>query len=129
VRTVALRLPVGVPVAAATAAAILTLAAALVVIAFGVIATSGVYGSRTAWLLGVAVPLLAATMVLSWLAVRLSARARPNGSAATPAHGFVVGRVVFVSAGVLFAIPFALAALLLVFYAVIMVLHGLSSLL
>jgi hypothetical protein len=128
VRTVALRLPVGVP-AAAAAAAIMTLAAALVVIALGVIATSGVYGSRMAWLLGVALPLLASTMVLSRLAVRASARARASGPAAVPVHGSVVGRGVFVSAAVLFAIPFALAAMLLVFYAVIMVLHGLSSLL
>jgi hypothetical protein len=118
------------PVAAPTAAAALvTLTAAVVVIAFGVIATSGVYGSRMAWLLGVALPLLAASMLLSWLAVRTSSRARPNDPAAVPAHGSGVGRVVFASAALLFAIPFALAALLLVFYAVLMVLHGLFSLL
>jgi hypothetical protein len=121
------RLPVGVPVAAV--AAIVTLAAALVVIAFGVVATAGIYGSRMAWLLGVAMPLLAATMVLSWSAVRASARARSDGPSAVPAHGSVVGRVVFVSAALLFGIPFALAALLLVVGAVIMVLSGLSSLL
>jgi hypothetical protein len=126
-RTVAVHPSVGVPVAAV--AAIMTLVAALVVIAFGVVATSGVYGSRMAWLLGVAVPLLAATMVLSWLAIRASAAARPNGPAAVPAQRSVVGRVVFVSAALLFAIPFALAAMLLVVYAVIIVLHGLSSLL
>jgi hypothetical protein len=122
VRTAALR-PSG---AAPTAVALVTLTAALVVIAFGVIATSGVYGSRMGWLLGAALPLLATSMLLSWLAVRATSRARSEG---LPAHGSVVGRVVFASASLLFAIPFALAALLLVLYGVIMVLHGLSSLL
>jgi hypothetical protein len=116
------------PGAAPAAVALVTLTAALVVVAFGVIATSGVYGQRMAWLLGVALPLLAASMLLSWLAVRTSARARPNDPAAVPTHGSAVVRLIFVSAALLFAIPFALAALLLVFYAVIMVLHGLSSL-
>jgi len=55
----------------AAGAALLALAAAVLVILFGVIATSGVYGSRLAWLLGVALPLLALSVVLSWVARRL----------------------------------------------------------
>ncbi len=58
----------GRPSAAPAAAALLTLTAAALVIVFGVIATSGVYGRRMAWLLGVAAPLLATSMGLSWLA-------------------------------------------------------------
>ena len=111
--------------AAPAAAALVTLTVALVVVAFGVIATSGVYGSRMGWLLGVAPPLFATSMLLSWLAVRATARARSEGQ---PAHGSLVVRVVFASASLLFAIPFTLAALLLVLYGGIMVLHGLSSL-
>jgi len=114
--------------AAPAAAALVTLTAALVVIAFGVIAASGVYGSRMAWLLGVALPLLAVSMLLSWLAVRGS-RAAPNEMAALPTHGSAVGRAIFVLAALLFAIPLALAALLLALYGLLMVLHGLASLL
>lgn len=125
-RAVVSRSPVAAP---ATIAALVMLGAAVIVIAFGVIATSGVYGSRMGWLLGVALPLLAASMLLSWLAVRTSSRARPNDLASVPTHGSAVGRVIFVLAALLFAIPFAMAALLLVLYALIMVLHGLSSLL
>ena len=54
--------PAGARIAAA--AALLALAAAVLVILLGVIATSGVYGSRMAWLLGAVLPLLALSMVL-----------------------------------------------------------------
>jgi hypothetical protein len=115
--------------AAPASFALVTLAAAVVVIALGVVATSGVYGSRMAWLLGVALPLLAASMLLSWLAVHVSPRARPDNLAAAPTHGSAVGRAIFVLAALLFAVPFALAALLLALYGVFMVLHGLAALL
>jgi hypothetical protein len=120
------RAPVAAPAAAAS---LVMLAAAVVVIAFGVIATSAVYGQRMAWLLGVALPLLATSLLLSWLAVRTSSRARADDGPALPAHWSLLGRVVRATSALLFAIPFALAALLVLFYAVIMVLHGLSSLL
>jgi high-affinity Fe2+/Pb2+ permease len=38
---------------------------AILVFLFGVVLTSGVYGSRIAWLLGVSVPLLAIAAVLA----------------------------------------------------------------
>ncbi len=116
------------PPGAAHAAALLTLTVAALVIAFGVIATSGVYGSRMAWLLGVALPLLATSMLLSRAAVRAPARARPDGPRRPPDDGRRVGRVVFVSAALLFGIPFALALVLLAVDALLFALHGVSLL-
>lgn len=115
------------PPGAAHAAALLTLTVAALVIAFGVIATSGVYGSRMAWLLGVALPLLATSMLLSH-AVRAPPRARPDGPRRPPDDGRRVGRVVFVSAALLFGIPFALALVLLAVDALLFALHGVSLL-
>ena len=114
--------------AAPAAAALLTLAAAVVVIAFGVIATSGVYGSRMAWLLGVALPLLATSMLLSCLAVRAPARARSDGPRRPPDDGRRVGRVIFVIAALLLGIPLALALVLLAVDALLFALHGVSLL-
>jgi hypothetical protein len=88
------------------AGASLSFGVALVVIIFGVIATSGVYGSRMAWLLGVALPLLATTAWLSWLAFRLPTRR---------ALAFL-------------GLPAAFAALLLSAYALIFAVHGISLL-
>jgi hypothetical protein len=116
------------PAAAPAAAAVLTLTASVVVFAFGVIATSGVYGSRMAWLLGVALPLLAASMLLSWLALRAPAPARPDGLSAVPDDGRRVGRVVFMTAALLVGMPFALALALLVVNALLFALHGISLL-
>jgi hypothetical protein len=104
---------------AAAAAAILTLAGAIIVIAFGVIATSGVYGSRMAWLLGVALPLLAASMLLAWLAQRGPAGTRP---------GHQRGRQVFLVALSLFGVPIALALLGLVISAALFAQYELSRL-
>jgi membrane protein YqaA with SNARE-associated domain len=90
-------------------AALGALCAAIVVITFG-----GVYGSRIAWLVGVALPLLATSAVLSWLAQRRLATqpGRRRGH-----------RVVFVTAVTIFCIPFALAGALLVLYGVSFTLH------
>lgn len=112
----------------AAVAALLTLVAALVVIVFGVIATTGVYGSRLAWLLGVALPLLATSMVLSRVAVRATARVQPGLSPAGPAPGRRVSQVMFAAAALLFGIPIALAATLLGAYALLFALHGISLL-
>ena len=110
----------GRPSAAPAAAALLTLTAAALVIVFGVIATSGVYGRRMAWLLGVAAPLLATSMGLSWLARR--------ALAGTVWRGRRVNDVVFLSALSLFGIPPALAVTALAAYALLFALHGVSLL-
>jgi hypothetical protein len=114
--------------AAPAAAALLTLSAAVTVIAFGVIATSGVYGSRMAWLLGVALPLSATSMLLSWRAVHAPARVRPDGLSAGRADGRRVGRVAFLAAALLVGIPFACTLVLLAVDVLLFALHGLSSL-
>ena len=102
------------------------LLAAVVVIALGVIATSGVYGSRMAWLLGVAMPLLALSVLCAWLSGRRRPPAFPSPSA-SPAD-VRTGRAVLVSAAVLLGIPVALTAMLLTTYGVIFVVHGISLL-
>jgi hypothetical protein len=114
-----LRLSLGVALAALLTAA--------VVIAFGVIATSGVYGSRMAWLLGVAMPLLALSALLAWL----STQRRPAAALPAPRTQRTTartGRVVLVSAAALLGIPAALAAMLLTTYGLFFVFHGLSLL-
>jgi hypothetical protein len=110
-------------------ASVVTLMAALFVILFGVLATSGVYGSRLAWLLGVALPLLAITMLLAWLALGGPRRARPFLHVASGDRHDQAGRGVFLVAASLFGIPLAFAAMLLLTYAVFFVAHGLSTLL
>jgi hypothetical protein len=47
-----------------------SLVAAIEVILFGVIWTHGVYGSRMAWLGGIALPLLVITAALAWVGAR-----------------------------------------------------------
>jgi hypothetical protein len=96
----------------------------MLVIAFGVIVTSGTYGSRLAWFLGVAVPVLALSALLAWLPTR---RRPASGSAAHAAPGTaVIRRVVFVGTLVLVGAPAALAAMLLTTYGVFFVAHGIS---
>jgi hypothetical protein len=114
-----------------TAGAALTFTAAALVIIFGVLATSGVYGSRMAWLVGVALPLLAMTMLLSWLATRAAARVGPGPTPSPAGPGRVVDvrKMLLVAALVLIGIPVALAGALLSVYAMIFVLHGISLLL
>ena len=110
-------------------ASVMTLMAALFVILFGVLATSGVYGSRLAWLLGVALPLLAITMLLAWLSLGGPRRVRPSLRIASGDRHDQAGRGVLLVAASLFGIPLALAATLLLTYAVFFVAHGLSMLL
>jgi hypothetical protein len=114
-----------------TAGAALTFTAAALVIIFGVIATSGVYGSRMAWLVGVALPLLAMTVLLSWSATRSAVRAGPGPTPSPGGPGRVVDirKMLLVAALVLIGIPVALAGALLSVYALIFVLHGISLLL
>jgi len=114
-----------------TTGAALTFTAAVLVIIFGVIATSGVYGSRMAWLVGVALPLLAMTMLLSWSATRAATRAGPGPTPSPGGPGRVVDirQVLFATALVLIGVPVVLAGALLSVYALIFVLHGISLLL
>ena len=51
------------------AMAILLFVAAVVVFILGVVVTSGVYGSRMAWLLGVVMPLIAGAATFAWLII------------------------------------------------------------
>ncbi len=114
-----------------TAGAVLSFTAAVLVFLLGVVATSGVYGSRVAWLVGVALPLLATTMLLTWSAARLAAGPR-RGSSPSPAGarpGDDGRRMLFVAALVLFGVPVALVGILLSVDALIFVVHGVSLLL
>jgi hypothetical protein len=113
---------------AAGVAAIVTLCVAVAVIVFGVLVTSGVYGSRLAWLFGVALPLLAVTMLLSWLSVPLSARATLRTRAVVRSRREQIARAVFLTALSLFGLPLALALMLLAVIAVVGVIHELSLL-
>jgi hypothetical protein len=124
-------------------ASVVTLTAALFVLLFGVLATSGVYGSRLAWLL-VALPLLALTMLLASLSLggrSLGGRslggpslggprwARPFHNVASGDRHDQAGRGVFLVAASLFGLPLAFAAILLLTDTVFFVAHGLSLLL
>jgi hypothetical protein len=90
---------------------------------FGVIVTSGVYGSRMAWLLGVVVPLLVLGALVAGLAANVG-----GSSAGGPAGGVVsrarLRRGAVISLG-LVAVPFAIAALFLFVYAAIFSVHEL----
>ena len=103
------------------AAALLALTAAALVIVFGVIATSGVYGQRVLWFLAVASPLLATSMVLSWLARR---GARRLHVARAPGQR----RGLLVCALAVSAFQPALAVTGLAVYALLFALHGASLL-
>ncbi|MFZ0250597.1 MAG: hypothetical protein WAL61_11690 [Acidimicrobiales bacterium] len=107
----------------------MTLNLAVTVIVFGVLVTTGVYGSRMAWLCGVALPLLALTMVLSWLSVPPPARAALRTRPATGSRRQRIARGVFLTALSLFGLPLVLALLLLAALALVGVFHGLSLLL
>jgi hypothetical protein len=124
-------LDLGAPAGArnAAGAALLTLVAAVLVILLGVIATSGVYGSRLAWLLGVALPLLALSMGLAGLACRLWTTSRRDDPSAGPETGRRISQTVFTAAAAIFGVPFALATMVLAAYALLFALHGISLLL
>jgi hypothetical protein len=112
------------------ASAAVTLAGGLGVILFGVVLTHGVYGSRMAWLLGVAFPLLAIAAGLAFAAAKLGANSgmaettRPEygGQANSRDSRNQVRTVGFVSI-LLIAIPLALAGVLLASYALLVATH------
>jgi len=108
----------------------LAFGAAVLVVIFGVIATSGVYGSRMAWLVGVALPLLVMTMLLARLGAHAGARTHqgPSRSPGGPGAGSGARTALFVAALALFGIPVALACALLSVYALIFAVHGISLL-
>jgi hypothetical protein len=110
-------------------ASVVTLMAALFVILFGVLATSGAYGSRLAWFLAVALPLLVVTMLLASLSFGARRRARPFLHVASGHRHDQAGRGVFLVAASLFGLPLALAGMLLLTDAVFFVAHGLRFLL
>ena len=85
---------------------------------FGVIVTSGVWGSRRAWLLGVVFPLLGVTALFGWLASRAATQEAAKSNLRTAS---------LVALG-LSAIPFAFALLLLTVYAIFFVRDEVSHL-
>jgi hypothetical protein len=105
-------------------ASIVTLDAALLVIVFGGLVTTGVYGSRLAWLLGVALPLLAITLLLSWPSIRVGRQAGPSSLPARRTRRLRVNRAVFLAAFSLIAVPSALALVLLAVDALVFAQHG-----
>jgi hypothetical protein len=98
------------------------------VIVFGVLVTSGVYGSRLAWLFGVALPLLAITAVLSRLSNQAPREVEGDAFPALRTRRHQVSRAVFLTAFSLFAIPFALALAMFAAYALVSALHAVSLL-
>jgi hypothetical protein len=106
-----------------------TLVAAIEVILFGVIWTHGVYGSRMAWMGGVALPLLVISSALAWA----GARPRPAVDSGM-ANGFSKAemthrdprsapRAIGITSLVLIGIPAALFLLLLLAYGLIYLTH------
>jgi hypothetical protein len=108
---------------------LVALTVALIVIAFGVIATAGVYGSRMAWLLGVALPLLAISMLLAKVALRAPAPAGvgPDRNRTVAPSGRKGVRVVFVAAAIVFAIPLMLAMMLLAVDGLFLAAHAITT--
>ena len=106
-----------------------TLVAAIEVILFGVIWTHGVYGSRMAWLGGVALPLLVVTAALAWVGARRGSTAdggMANGVGnAEMAHRDrrSAPRAIGITSLALVGIPVAFFLLLLGTYGLIFVSH------
>lgn len=100
-----------------------TLVAAIEVILFGVIWTHGVYGSRMAWLGGLAAPLLLITAALAWA----GARPGPTGDTeATHRDRRIAPRTIGTASLLLVGIPVAFFLLLLLTYGSIVVSHWLT---
>ena len=93
------------------ATAALTGLGAVVVLLLGVILTTGVYGSRMAWLVGVGLSMLGLTAMSTWLASMVEPR--------TSAKRYL--RVASLVALAFIAIPFVLAGLLLVAYLLLLI--------
>ena len=106
-----------------------TLVAAIEVILFGVIWTHGVYGSRMAWLGGVALPLLVITAALAWAGTRHGPTADGGMGDGVSSAGTTqrdrrnAPRTIGITSLVLVAIPVAFFLLLLMTYGLIFVSH------
>jgi len=87
---------------------VVSVVGAVVVFITGVILTSGAYGSRMAWLLGVVLPLLLLAALFAWLACR---PARPNVvKVVTSSRLRHVSAIMLLVVGFLFLIMTVLAA-------------------
>jgi hypothetical protein len=102
-----------------------TLTAASFVLLFGVVATAGVYGSRVAWLCGVAMPLLALTMLLARLSMVRPAWSAGHGHPPPDGRRAQVGRGLFLVALSLFGLPCVFVAAVLSVDAFLIAVHGL----
>jgi hypothetical protein len=98
---------------------------AILVFLFGVVFTSGVYGSRIAWLLGVSIPLLVIALVLATGAVKLDGRDDPIGKT-NRIDGVKVSKTITGISAALIATPFAIAAMLLCAYGSFFVIYLVS---
>ncbi|HUO47681.1 MAG TPA: hypothetical protein VMU09_02495, partial [Acidimicrobiales bacterium] len=106
-----------------------TFVGAIVVFVTAVVRTDAVYGTRMAWFLGGAVPLLVSTAGCAWLASPKPLRARATSTAAAVGAGESVQtrtarRLLIVSLALL-AIPVALVAVLLLVYGILFLAHSL----
>jgi len=106
-----------------------TLVVATEVIFFGVIWTHGVYGSRMAWLGGVALPLLVITAALAWVGARSGPAADGGMENGASNAGTMhrdrrsAPRVIGIVSLVLVGIPGGFFLLLLMTYGLIFVSH------
>ena len=108
---------------------IIAFVGAVSVFVFGVVLTHGVYGSRMAWFLGVCVPLLAISAVLSWGASRRShAERRPSSRdvGSKDSRGVRAAGSITKASLALIGIPVALAAMLLFTYGVLFAFYWLG---
>jgi len=108
-----------------TVVATLFLVGGIEVVLFGTVWTHGVYGSRMAWLFGVAVPLLVVAAVLAWVALRLGRSDAPPdhpGSRDPRRAPRLVGLISLVLIGV----PLMFFSLVLLAYGLIFVLGRLG---
>ena len=105
-----------------TATAGVAFLGAIVVFLFGVIETTGVYGSRLAWLLGVVLPLLIVGALFSRLASGIGSTV--DGVAGGQDVSNQKLRTFSVICFGLVAVPFALAAMLLFVYGVAFAIYG-----
>jgi hypothetical protein len=102
---------------------------AVSVFLFGVVLTHGVYGSRMAWLVGVCMPLLAISAVLSWGASKRSyaeRRSSSRGDRSSDLRGVRAAGSITKASLALIGIPVALATLLLFTYGVLFALYWLG---
>jgi hypothetical protein len=97
------------------------LTGAVTVFILGVIATSGTYGSRMAWLLGVTLPLLALAAGLFWLCSVVASR---RGDSSTTQ----VRNVLTLFALTAFAVPFVIALVIASVYGLLFALDGVHRL-